>query len=433
MTYEEALDYIYSRRKFQKSNGFERIERLLDLLGNPHKELKFIHVVGTNGKGSTSTALSNILTQSGYTVGLFTSPFVVEFGERIRVKGEFMPKETIAKAVETVKSKVDLMERENLHPTVFEVTTALGMLYFRERNCDFVVLEAGIGGGHDSTNVIPSPLLSVFTHISLDHADMLGNTPEEIATEKSGIIKKGTTVISYPCEGDVKGFIPQKESVTAIIKAKACEMGCDFISPSMKDVNIIKSDITGSEFTAFGMRVKTRLCGVHQVGNMLTAATAAIALRERGVSLSDEAVVNGIAKTVMPARMETVSEKPMVILDGGHNEGCMLALSALIDEYLGDKNIVMLTALMKDKDTDRVLDIIAPRCGEMIMTNVDPIRGETTEVLAEKASRHCKKVSCEADAKKAFLSVKERLTENDVLIVAGSFYLASEIRNKFFT
>ncbi len=433
MTYEEALDYIYSRRKFQKSNGFERIERLLELLGNPHRDLKFIHVVGTNGKGSISTALSNILAEGGYTVGLFTSPFVVEFGERIRVGGEFMPKESIAGAVEIIKSKVDLMEKEDLHPTVFEVTTALGMMYFRDRGCDFVVLEAGIGGGHDSTNVIPAPLLSVFTHISLDHADMLGDTPEKIATEKSGIIKKGTTVISYPHDGDLEAFTPQKESVTAIIKAKAEELGCGFISPSMKDVNIIASDITGSEFAALGMRLTTRLCGIHQVGNMLTVMAAAKALITMGVTLSDDAIVSGIAKTVMPARMETVSEKPTVILDGGHNEGCMLALAALIGKYLEGKNVIMLMALMKDKDTDRVIGTIAPFCGEMIMTNVDPIRGESPEALAEKASRYCKKVSSEANAEKAFLTVRERLTERDVLIVAGSFYLASEIRNKFFS
>ena len=204
LNYNEAIDFIMSHRKFQKTGGFERIEKLLELLGSPHKKLKFVHIAGTNGKGSTSTAMAYILKEAGYRTGLFTSPYVVEFGERVQVDGKYIPREEIAEICGLIKEKAELIKSEDMHPTVFEVTTALAMVYFAKTQCDIVFLEAGIGGGHDSTNIIPSPLACVFTAISLDHTEMLGNTTEEIAREKSGIIKEGTTVISYPlCNGGI--------------------------------------------------------------------------------------------------------------------------------------------------------------------------------------------------------------------------------------
>ena len=189
MTYNSAIEYIMSRRKFQKSNGHERIQRLLELLGNPHEELKFIHVAGTNGKGSVSTAMSYILKDAGYKTGLFTSPYIVEFGERIQIDNTYISHSDIASLTALIKEKTDLMESENLYPTVFEVTTALALLYFAKEKCDIVILEAGIGGEHDSTNVIPAPLECIFMSISLDHTEMLGGTVKEIAKEISGIIK----------------------------------------------------------------------------------------------------------------------------------------------------------------------------------------------------------------------------------------------------
>ena len=188
MTYTEAIEYIMSRRKFQKSSGHERIERLLYLLGDPHKRLRFVHIVGTNGKGSVSTALSCITKESGLKTGLFTSPYIICFNERIKVNGEFIPDSEIAEITALIKEKTDLMENEGLFPTVFEVTTALAMVYFAKENCDIVILEAGIGGGKDSTNVITDKLLSVIMSVSLDHTEMLGETVEAITKEKCGII-----------------------------------------------------------------------------------------------------------------------------------------------------------------------------------------------------------------------------------------------------
>lgn len=433
MTYDEALQYIYSRRKFQKSNSLERIERLLELLGNPQKRLRFIHVAGTNGKGSVSTALSFVLREQGYKTGLFTSPFIISFGERIQVNGEFIPENEIAKITAEIKEKLEYMETEELYPTVFEVTTALAMVYFEKQNCDFVVLEAGIGGTHDSTNVVENTLVSIFTHISVDHAEMLGDTPEKIAAEKSGIIKNGCETVCFPDGAENLGYTAQKPSVVKILKQKCEEMGSGFICPDAKDVKVIKCDITGSEFVFEGKKISTCLCGAHQIGNMLCVVSAVKGLRKKGVIIDDSSVETGIFAARIPGRTETVSEKPLVILDGGHNEGCMTALRDSIERYLKGKNIIMLCAFMKDKDTKAALQIIAPLCNKIVFTCVDDVRGESTAKLKAYASPFCSFVSESTDAQSAFRQITEKMTDNDALIVSGSFYLVSEIRNKFFS
>lgn len=433
MTYEEALQYIYSRRKFQKSNSHERIERLLELLSNPQQNLRFIHVAGTNGKGSVSTAISFVLRQAGYKTGLFTSPFIIKFDERIQVDGEFIPEREIASITQEIKEKLEIMESEELYPTVFEVTTALALVYFKRTGCDFVVLEAGIGGEHDSTNVIKNTLVSVFTHISVDHADMLGDTPEKIAKEKSGIIKKGCKVVSFPENGESLGFIPQKSSVMKVLKRKSDETECEFLTLDANTVDILKSDITGSEFIFEGNKYTTKLCGAHQIGNMLTAICAVKALRKQEVPIDSDALIKGISLASIPGRMETVSESPMIILDGGHNEGCMKALRAMLEKYLEGKNIIMLSAFMKDKDTKAALEIIAPVCRKMVFTCVDSLRGEDTAILKNLALPYCEEVFENKDPVSAFENIRADMGKNDVLVVAGSFYLVSEIRNKFFS
>ena len=275
MTYDEALEFIYSRRKFQKSSGHERIERLLELMDNPHKKLRFVHVVGTNGKGSVSTAVSCVLRSAGYITGLFTSPFVIEFGERIRVDGEMIPKSAVASITKLLKEKIALMEKEGLFPTVFEVTTALAMCYFSDMNCDAVVLEAGIGGGKDSTSVIPSPVVAVITSVSLDHTDMLGNTVEEIAKEKCGIIKGSCPVVSYPFESGNFPFASQNREAARVIQQVCMQKGNKLFVPDMKKAELIKSDLSGNELYYDGLHLKTGQCGSFQSANIITAAESA--------------------------------------------------------------------------------------------------------------------------------------------------------------
>lgn len=433
MNYNEAIDYIMSRRKFQKSSSHERIRRLLELLGNPERELKFIHIVGTNGKGSVSTALSYILRQGGYKVGLFTSPYIVEFGERIQVNGEYIPHEEIAQLTELIKEKTDEMENQELFPTVFEVTTALSFLYFAKEKCHIVCLEAGIGGEHDSTNVIPAPLACVFTAISLDHTEMLGDTVEKIAREKSGIIKKGTIVVSYPNAGAEFGFVPQKNEAIVPIKDRCDSVGCrPLYFPDTKALKVINSDITGSSFIYDGLKIETHLCGAHQIGNMITVIKTAQCLRECGFNIKDEDIAFGIEKFKIPGRMETVALSPIVILDGGHNEGCMAALKGVIESYLQNKKITLLMSFMKDKDYVSALKIIAPICDNIVFTLTDEIRGEKPENLLKAAEPFCKNIFCETAPLKGYQKALSLTNKDDALIVAGSFYLVSEIREKFF-
>ena len=429
MTYNQAIDYIMSRRKFQKSNGHERIERLLELLGNPHKNLKFIHVVGTNGKGSVSTAMSYILKDAGYKTGLFTSPYIVEFGERIQVNNTYISHDDIASLTALIKDKTDLMEKEDLYPTVFEVTTVLAFLYFAKEGTDIVILEAGIGGEHDSTNVIPSPLECIFMSISLDHTEMLGNTVTEIAKEKSGIIKKGSAVISYPDSGESFGYIPQTKEAVDVITSKCDEVGCELILPDTDKLSIIRSDIFGSEFIYDNIKITTRLCGAHQIANMITATEAMKKLRSLGFNISDGNITQGIYNFAIPGRMEILSEEPLIILDGGHNEGCIKALSAMADKYLSDKKITLLMSFMKDKDYTCALSVIAPLAENIVFTLTDPIRGEVPDILCESAKAYCKNVFSVSDPAEAYRKALSLTDDNSVLIVTGSFYLVSEIRN----
>lgn len=428
MTYEEALEFIYSRRKFQKSSGHERIRRLLELVDNPHKRLRFVHVVGTNGKGSVSTAIASVLESAGYITGLFTSPFVVEFGERIKVNGEFIPKSAVASITKQLKQKILIMEEEGLFPTVFEVTTVLAMVYFADMNCDAVVLEAGIGGGKDSTSVIDAPVLAVITSVSLDHTDVLGADVEEIAREKCGIIKGSCPVVSYPFERGDFAFVPQNKKAAEVIAEVCRERGNRLSVPDMTKATCVKSDLEGNELYYDGLHLKTGMCGFFQSANLLTAATACRELAREGYLISDRDIERGIADFFIPGRLECISTNPALILDAGHNEGAMKELSEALSENKKGRKVVALCAFMKDKNHKRALELLAPRCDEMIFTNVDPVRGEAPEELCREAEEYCKVCTAEADSKKAYALALEHAGREDILLVCGSFYLVSEVR-----
>ncbi len=427
MTYEESLEFIYSARRVQKSSSHERMERLLRYLGEPHKRLKYIHVVGTNGKGSVSGALNEILMSCGMKTGLFTSPFVVEFGERIQVNSSYISHEEICLEAEKLKKYTDNAPEE-MKPTVFELTTAMAFDYFACKGCDIVVLEAGIGGAHDSTNVIPAPLACVFTSISLDHTDMLGDTTEKIAEEKSGIIKEGSIVISYPVRKGGADFIAQDPDAAQVLERVSREKGCSFFTPDTQELELISDRVDGSEFIYKHLKIRTGLCGSHQIGNMLTAAECALRLRQVGLSVSDESITEGIGRFFIPGRMERLSEKPLIILDGGHNEGCMRALRSMIEKYLSDRKIRVLMSSMKDKDYERSLELIAPLCEKMIFTCTDALRGEKAEILRECAEKFCADCACVENTQQAFELARQSMGDKDCLIVCGSFYLVSEIR-----
>ncbi len=431
MTCNEAIEYIYSFRKMQKSSSHERIENLLSLFGSPHKKLRFIHVAGTNGKGSFSGAVSNIFTRAGYRTGLFTSPYVISFGERIQIDGRYISDESLCEIVSEIKEKTEALSEE-MKPTVFEFITVLALIYYEREKCDMVVLEAGIGGEHDSTNVIPSSVASVIMSVSLDHTEMLGDTVGKIAEEKSGIIRKGGLTLSYPLDENEKYFKGQSEEAYKVIKSRAKKKGSAFYSPDIKDLTVIKSDISGTDFIYKHLKLHTSLQGDHQIGNMITVAECALALKERGEWITDEDIEKGIASFTVPCRMEKVREKPLIILDGGHNEGCMLALRSMAEKYLKGKKITVLMASMKDKDYRKSFGILLPLCENAVFTCTDEIRGERSGVLAECGKDFCDNVFYCENAEKAYEKALSLTGENDVLLCCGSFYLVSDIRKIIF-
>ncbi len=427
MTQNECLDYIYSFRKVQKSSSHERIENLLSYFGSPHKSLKFIHVAGTNGKGSVSGALASVFSHAGYRTGLFTSPFVIEFGERIQIDGRYIDSESLCGITSEIRERVDLLS-EDMKPTVFEVTTVIAMIYFSRQKCDIVILEAGIGGEHDSTNVIPAPLACVFMSVSLDHTEMLGNTVADIAREKSGIIKKGALVVSYPYAPGCTYFTGQTKDAFDIFREKAEEKGCLFTSADISQLEIINQTAQRTELTYKHLKLETTLWGDHQIANIITAAECALALKERGEKIADGDIEAGIADFKIPCRMERIGSEPLTVLDGGHNEGCMKALKAMAEKYLKGRKIILLMASMKDKDYKKGLEIILPLCEKAVFTCTDKLRGESAETLMECAlTLGAEAYSCE-DVNTA-LEKALSLTEKDgVLLCCGSFYLVSDVR-----
>ena len=293
MNYNEALSYIHGTYKFGSKLGLENIKYLLELLGNPHMDLKVIHVAGTNGKGSTSTFINSMLIEEGYKVGLFTSPYLEEFTERIRINGNNMPKDDLAEVTELVKLKVEVMlANGRQHPTEFEIVTAIAMLYYKMKKVDYVVLEVGLGGRLDSTNVIENTLVSVITPIALDHTEYLGDTLDKIAYEKGGIIKKNSCVVAHPQEKEamkvIENISAEKESTLTIapvetIKIKKYdEFGITF------DVNI-----EGVEFNDY----EIELLGKHQVNNATVALTTIMALKKyHKIDVSEKSIRNGLKK-----------------------------------------------------------------------------------------------------------------------------------------
>ncbi len=420
MNCNEAIEYIHSLEKFGINPGLERIRALCNLLGNPQKKLKVIHVAGTNGKGSTSTMISNILRKSGYNTGLFISPYVTDFRERIQYNGNMIDKYDLAECIEKVKTAIDVLNETGIQPTEFEAITAAAFIYFEMKKCDFVVLEVGLGGRLDSTNVIEAPYTTVLTSISLDHTAILGDTIEEIATEKCGIIKFGAETVLYPF---------QDEKVFPIVE-KICKEKCnDLRIPDVNKLRIIEEKLEGTLADYDGIEFLLPLAGMHMIYNACTAIEAVRSLSRLAIDISDSAIKEGIAASVMPGRMELIKKRPVIILDGGHNEGCAKALSDFIKKHLGGKRIIMVCSMMADKDYLSYLSIVAPFADVFISTRVDMLRALQSSELMLNASEYCKNCHDIPMPLKAVTAARNIMQDDDALIVCGSFYLAGDIRD----
>ncbi len=419
MNCNEAIEYIHSLEKFGIKPGMERIRALCNSLGNPQEKLKIIHVAGTNGKGSTSTMISNILRKSGYNTGLFISPYVSDFRERIQFNGNMIEKKELAECVERVKTVIDSLSSEGIQPTEFEALTATAFCYFEKKNCDFVVLEVGLGGRLDSTNIINAPYVSVITSISLDHTAILGDTIEAIAVEKCGIIKFGAETVVYPF---------QDEKAMHVIE-NICEARCNSMRiPDVSSLSVGEEKIDGTQVEYRGIAYKLPLAGEHMVYNSITAIEAVKSLGRFNINISDSAIVSGIESSVMPARTELIKINPVIILDGGHNEGCANALASYIRKHLADKRIVIVSSMMADKDYESYLKTVLPFADTFIATKADVPRALGSDELMKTASAYCKNCYDFADPIKAVKAAVNILQPEDALIICGSFYLAGEIR-----
>lgn len=417
----ESIEYIHSLMKFGINPGLERIEALCELLGNPQKGMRFIHVAGTNGKGSTSTMISSILMKSGYNTGLFTSPYVIDFRERIQFNGEMIEEDELAISVSTVRKAIETLEKKGIQPTEFEAITATAFCYFKKKKCDFVVLEVGLGGRLDSTNIIDCPIVNVITSISKDHVSVLGNTISEIASEKCGTLKQNGRCICYP---------DQTNEALSIIKKQCLEKNCELIVPDKSNVFITSSNIEGTNFVYDSLELFLPLAGMHMVKNCITAIEAIKIIKREGFEISDESIAAGIAVSIMPARLEVIKKSPLIILDGGHNEGCAKALERFIKEYLTNKKITAIISMMADKDYESYLKITAPLFNKIITTYTNVPRALGAEELCNVAMKYSKNCTFESASAEALKNAITELENNEVIIVCGSFYFAGEIRNQ---
>lgn len=371
MTYEEALEYIHGINWCFCKPGLERITELCHRLGDPQKSLKFIHVAGTNGKGSFCSMLESVLRHSGYKTGLYTSPYIRYFNERMCVEGSPISNEELAEITEYVRPIAESMTDK---PTEFELITAIAFEYFKRNECDVVVLEAGMGGRLDSTNVISSPLLSVITGIALDHMAFLGDTVEKIAAEKAGIIKDRRPVL----------FGGEDEGAASVIARRACEMDSEFSRVDYSRLEGVVSDLSGSRFD-FGAHkdIKIKLLGLYQPKNASLVLSAVDILRKEGLSLPEESVRLGLESALWAGRFEIIDREPLTIFDGAHNAQGIEAAVRSIRHYFGDEKVYVLTGVLKDKDYEYIakeLSTVADRA--FVITPDSPRALDATDYAA---------------------------------------------------
>ncbi len=400
MKYNATLNYIHSLGQFSHKAGLERITAVCQKLDNPQNNFKTIHVAGTNGKGSVCTFVSSALKQAGYKVGAFVSPYITDFCERIQINGEYISRDDLCRlSKKVIDTKISLTE--------FEFITAVGFLYFSENKVDIVVLETGLGGRFDATNVIPMPLVSVITKIGLDHTAVLGDTISKIAEEKCGIIKGDNVVTSHS----------QPDEALAVIKSHAPSVKFSD-TDNLKDV---KTSVLGNSFIYNNVHYETFLGGEYQIENALIAIEI---LKNCGLSISETHIQDGLKSAFIPARLEVVSRNQLIVIDGAHNPDGAEALTAALKEYEGSTAII---GVMRDKNYEEVLEKTLPHCKNVVCVKPNVPRALPNDELAVTAQQYCENVFV-ADDLKCALELAKKESDGKPIFVFGSLYLASEIR-----
>lgn len=417
MTYSEALEYIHSRPRMKNTDNRRAMRLLLESLGNPQDKLNIVHIAGTNGKGSCAKMLSNILSVAGYKTGLNISPFVIDFRERFTVNGNFISEETLAQITERVKEKQEyICETYQLKLVEFEIVTAIAFCYFEMEKCDVVCLEVGIGGREDSTNVIKDSILSCIMNISFDHTDMLGETIEEIAYQKAGIIKPNGTVIAYPA---------MEKAAMNVIKAEAEKQGAKLIVPDIRQINSHHKGYFCDVLDYKNISLTQSFAGIHQSYNTSVVIEAAKALNESGkYKITAEDVKKGIEQTQFPARIEIFSKEPLVILDGAHNLDGVTALKKVLEANKVE-NLTGVWASLSDKHPEMLIEAMAPFISKLYTVDIFGSRAIPKAELAEMAKKYIP--DCNA-AESLEAAIEAAIKNGENLLVFGSLYLASDAR-----
>jgi dihydrofolate synthase/folylpolyglutamate synthase len=419
----QALTWLSSFDRYGWIFGLERITTLMDRLGNPHQDLQVIHVAGTNGKGSVCKYISSILQNAGFRVGVYLSPHIERFTERITINDAEISEEELAVLITRARPIVEEMKQQGKPPTFFEIITALAFLYFHDRKVEYAVIEVGLGGRFDATNIV-TPLVSVITNISLEHTNILGDEISSIAFEKAGIIKEGVPVITAATH-------EARETIEAVAREKNAP--CIIINKTMWE-RLYYEGRTQEFFIQGAFKdyhVKTSLLGSHQGENIAVAIAAVERLQMSGVFISDESIIEGVASASHPGRMELISEKPRILLDGAHNPDGMAMLAATLQEDFSYDRLLLVLGVLKDKDIPRILSAIVPLADLIIVTQSTNPRACDPIQLREKIQRidPAKEVIVDASVPQAVNDAKQRAKRKDLICVCGSLFTVGEARS----
>ena len=391
---------------------------LLEQLGDPQKELKFVHVAGTNGKGSCAAMTASVLRAAGYRTGLFTSPYLFRFNERMQINGEPIADETLAALVTEIRPIADAMAD---HPTEFELMTAAALLWYQRERCDIVVLEVGLGGRLDATNVIAAPEAAVIMNIGLDHTAILGDTVEKIAAEKAGIIKAGCDAALYQ----------QSAGVEAVVREKCAEVGANLHIADFSQLVPEFDSLEGQVFSYRGVPYAIPLLGEHQLKNAAVVLEVVEILRARGWELPQDAVEHGLYAVSWPARFELVRSDPPFVVDGGHNPQCAETVAANLMRYFPDRRHVLLVGVLADKDYPALFDILDPAADAYVCVTPASGRALPAEELAEYLARYGKPVTVCGDIPAGVEAASAAAGEDGAVCAVGSLYMAGAVRACF--
>ena len=404
--------------KWRRHRGLDNAAELMKRIGDPQKKLRCIHVAGTNGKGSAAAYIASVLKAAGYKVGLNTSPYLQVFNERIKINGENIPDEAIDRYFPGILDAAQQMEEM---PNEFGMITALAFTYFAEEHCDIAVVEVGMGGIDDATNVIEDPVCSVLMNIGYDHTSALGNTLPEIAEKKAGIIKKGRPAVVYG----------QSSEVMDVFRSVCEKESAPYIPVDFGKLSLREYSIDGQVFDYGELReLKTPLLGDHQLNNAAMAIEAIKCACNAGFKVDEGALRRGIENVFWPARFEVVNRKPLMIIDGGHNGQCAETTRKCIEKYLPGKKVTLITGIMRDKDAKKVFDAISPVAEKYVCVSVPDLpRAMEPERLADELKAYSSNVTYFNDLREGVELTMSRASEDEVIVVFGSLYLAGAVRN----